>query len=443
MSGAVTIAPAQHGVQSEIRMPGDKSISHRAVMFAALAKGESCIQNCSPGQDNLSTIEAFQSLGVNMLRQETTMVVNGRGWEGLQAPAQAIQCGNSGTTMRLLSGILAGCPFVSRLDGDASLRRRPMGRVTDPLRLMGASIESEGEEHRAPLRITGQSGTLKAISYQSPVASAQVKSAILLAGLRANGQTTIIEPQRSRDHTERLLPAFGGRLHVQERTVTIEGGTLLHAQDVRVPGDFSSAAFFVGAALLLPNSELCVRDVGLNPTRTGALEIFRAMGGWIETHNEREVCGEPVGDIVIRTSALYGAEIDAALVVRAIDEFPIIAIAMAFAQGTSAIRGAQELRVKESDRLHVLATALGALGVEVKELPDGLVIQGKERVRGGTVQSQGDHRIAMALAVAGLASAEGVVIQEAECVDISFPSFYHMIQDLTGGSLAGVNLGEL
>ena len=371
------------------------------------------------------------------------MVVNGRGWEGLQPLTQAIQCGNSGTTMRLLSGILAGCPFTSRLDGDASLRRRPMGRVTDPLRLMGASIESEGEEHCAPLRITGQSGTLKAISYQSPVASAQVKSAILLAGLRADGQTTIIEPQRSRDHTERLLPAFGGRLHVQERTVTIEGGTLLHAQDVRVPGDFSSAAFFVGAALLLPNSELCVRDVGLNPTRTGALEIFQAMGGWIETHNEREVCGEPVGDIVIRTSALHGAEIDAALVVRAIDEFPIIAIAMAFAQGTSAIRGAQELRFKESDRLHVLATALGALGVEVEELPDGLVIQGKERVRGGTVQSHGDHRIAMALTVAGLASAEGVVIQEPECVDISFPSFYHMIQDLTGVSLAGVNLGEL
>ncbi len=442
MSPAVTIPPAQYGVRSEIRMPGDKSISHRAVMFAALAEGESCIQNCSLGQDNLSTIKAFQSLGVNIVRQDTTVVVNGRGWEGLQAPTQAIYCGNSGTTMRLLSGILAGCPFTSRLDGDASLRRRPMRRVTDPLRLMGASIESEGEEHCAPLRINGQQGgqkgTLKAISYQSPVASAQVKSAILLAGLRAEGQTTVIEPERSRDHTERLLPAFGGRLQVQDRTVSVEGGTPLHAQDVRVPGDFSSAAFFVGAALLLPNSELCVRDVGLNPTRTGALEIFRAMGGWIESYNERDVCGEPVGDLVIRTSALHGAEIDAALVVRAIDEFPIIAIAMAFAQGTSAIRGAQELRVKESDRLHVLATALEALGVEVEELLDGLVIQGKGRIRGGTVQSHGDHRIAMALTVAGLASGEGVVIQEPECVDISFPGFYHMVQDLTG-----VNLGKL
>ena len=340
--------------------------------------------------------------------------------------------------MRLLSGILAGCSFASRLDGDASLRRRPMGRVIEPLRLMGATIESEGGQHCAPLRITGRAGTLTGITYESPVASAQVKSAILLAGLRANGRTTVIEPERSRDHTERLLPAFGGRLEVRGRTVSIEGGTPLHAQDVSVPGDFSSAAFFIGAALLLPHSELCIRDIGLNPTRTGIVDIFRAMGARIEIHNARDVCGEPSGDIVVRSSPLRGIEIDGALVVRAIDELPLLAVAMAFAQGTSVIRGAGELRVKESDRIHALAAALAALGVTVEELPDGLVIVGQARVRGGTVHSQGDHRIAMALSVAGLGSDEGVVVEESECIAISFPGYYRMVQKVTGVHLGTV-----
>ena len=313
-----------------------------------------------------------------------------------------------------------------------------MGRVIEPLRLMGAAIESEGGQHCAPLRITGRAGTLTGITYESPVASAQVKSAILLAGLRANGRTTVIEPERSRDHTERLLPAFGGRLEVRGRTVSIEGGTPLHAQDVSVPGDFSSAAFFIGAALLLPHSELCIRDIGLNPTRTGIVDIFRAMGARIEIHNARDVCGEPSGDIVVRSSPLRGIEIDGALVVRAIDELPLLAVAMAFAQGTSVIRGAGELRVKESDRIHALAAALAALGVTVEELPDGLVIVGQARVRGGTVHSQGDHRIAMALSVAGLGSDEGVVVEESECIAISFPGYYRMVQEVTGVHLGTV-----
>ena len=435
MTPSVTIPPAPHGIQGEIRLPGDKSISHRAVLFAALATGESCIRGCSLGEDNLRTIRAVQSLGVGIAQHDTTVIVKSRGWDAFHPPSDvdaSIDCGNSGTTLRLLSGILAGCSFTSRLDGDASLRRRPMGRVIEPLRLMGATIESEGEQHCAPLRITGQSGPLTGTTYTSAVASAQVKSAILLAGLHATGRTTVIEPARSRDHTERLLPAFGGRLAVQGRTVSVEGGTPLHAQDVNVPGDLSSAAFFIAAALLLPHSELRIRQIGLNPTRTGIVDIFRAMGAQIEIHNARDICGEPVGDLVVRSSSLRGVTVDGELIVRAIDELPMLAVVMAFAQGRSVIRGAEELRVKESDRIHALAVALVALGVTVEERRDGLVIAGQGRVRGGTVHSQGDHRIAMALSVAGLGSDEGVIVREPECIAISFPGYYRLVREVTG-----------
>ncbi len=433
MTPAVTIPPAPHGIQGEIRLPGDKSISHRAVLFAALATGESCIRGCSLGEDNLRTMRAVQLLGVDIAQQDTTVVVKSRGWDAFHPPSGAsIDCGNSGTTLRLLAGILAGCSFTSRLDGDASLRRRPMGRVIEPLRRMGATIESEGGQHCAPLRITGQSGLLTGMTYTSAVASAQVKSAILLAGLQATGRTTVIEPARSRDHTERLLPAFGGRLAVQGRTVSVEGGTPLHSQDVDVPGDLSSAAFFIAAALLLPHSELRIRHIGLNPTRTGIVDIFRAMGARIEIHNARNVCGEPVGDLVVRSSPLRGITVDGELIVRAIDELPMLAVVMAFAQGRSVIRGAEELRVKESDRIHALAVALAALGVTVEERRDGLVIAGQGRVRGGTVHSQGDHRIAMALSVAGLGSDEGVSVREPECIAISFPGYYRLVQEVTG-----------
>jgi len=435
MTPAITIPPAPHGIQGEMRLPGDKSVSHRAVLFAALATGESCIRGCSLGEDNLRTIRAVQSLGVDITQQDTTVIVKSRGWDAFHPPSDtdaSIDCGNSGTTMRLLSGILAGCSFTSRLDGDASLRRRPMGRVIEPLRLMGATIESEGEQHCAPLRITGQNGPLTGMTYTSAVASAQVKSAILLAGLHATGRTTVIEPARSRDHTERLLPVFGGRLAVQGRTVSVEGGTPLHAQNVDVPGDLSSAAFFIAAALLLPHSELRIRQIGLNPTRTGIVDIFRAMGAQIEIHNARDVCGEPVGDLVVRSSPLRGITVDGELIVRAIDELPMLAVVMAFAQGRSVIRGAEELRVKESDRIHALAVALAALGVTVEERRDGLVITGQSRVRGGTVHSQGDHRIAMALSVAGLGSDQGVVVQEPKCIAISFPGYYRLVQEVTG-----------
>jgi len=430
MSDTLVIHPAPSGVCGALTLPGDKSISHRAVIFAAIANGESRILNCSGGGDNRSTLSAFQTLGVEIAQTGTEVLVTGRGWSGLRTPAGTIDCGNSGTTLRLLTGLLAGRPFVSRLDGDASLRNRPMGRIIAPLRQMGADIASEGGENRAPLRIDGRN--LQGITYRSPVASAQVKSALVLAGLQGRGCTRVWEPVRSRDHTERLLPAFGGRLQVNGTEVTVVGEQELHACDVEVPGDLSSAAFFIGAALVIPGSELYVYGVGLNPTRTGVLEVLQAMGGKITTLNPREVCGEPVGDLLVRTSALRGMAIDGALVVRTIDELPVIAAVAPFAQGTTVIRGAQELRVKESDRIHALATALHVLGAEVTELPDGLVIEGGSGLHGGHVQSCGDHRIAMALTVAGLAGTGEIVLEGAESVAISFPSFYSLVRDLTG-----------
>lgn len=429
MNDSVIIRPARSGVCGEITLPGDKSISHRAVMFAALAQGNSTISNFSGGGDNRSTIRAFQNLGVDITQAGAEVFVKGRGWTGLQAPRETIDCGNSGTTMRLLSGVLAARPFLSRLDGDASLRNRPMGRVITPLRQMGADIISEGGENRAPLCIKGR--PLHSISYRSPVASAQVKSALLLAGLQAKGRTHVWEPVRSRDHTERMLPAFGVRLEVHGTEVSIEGGQALRACDVIVPGDLSSAAFFIGAALMIPGSELYVRGVGLNPTRTGVLDIFRAMGGEIEQLNEREVCGEPVGDLLVRSCQLRGVECTEELVVRAIDEIPIVAVVAAAAQGITTIRGAQELRVKESDRIQALAMGLSAVGVRVSELPDGLVIEGGE-LRGGTVHSFDDHRIAMAFSIAGLAGTGEIVLEGVSCVDISFPGFYSLLRDLAG-----------
>lgn len=431
-----------------MRVPGDKSISHRAVMFAALAQGESRIRGCALGQDNLATVRAFESLGVDVVRSGTehgaTLVVHSRGWHSLTPSDPAcvtIDCGNSGTTLRLLAGILAGCPFPSRLDGDASLRRRPMGRVMTPLRRMGARIDSEAAPDCAPLYIRGAAEAhprLTGIAYTSPVASAQVKSAVLLAGLYATGRTTVTEPVRSRDHTERLLPAFGVTPRVEGCSVTVDGGARLHAADLDVPGDLSSAAFFMAATLLLPDSELLLRGVGLNPTRTGIVDIFQAMGGDVEIRNRTNVGGEPVGDLLVRSSRLYGVEIDGELVVRAIDELPIAAVVMALAHGTSVIRGAEELRVKESDRIAGVAGALAALGVDLDERPDGLVIRGPARVTGGTVHSRSDHRLAMALSVAGLLSQREVQVQEPACVAVSFPGFFRLLHDLTGATVTGM-----
>jgi len=425
----ILIHPASSGVRGEITLPGDKSISHRAVMFAAIAQGESRIVNCSGGGDNRSTIDAFRSLGVEIDQQGAEVLVKGKGWQGLHAAPETIDCGNSGTTIRLLSGLLASRPFDSRLDGDASLRSRPMKRVMTPLSEMGAEIISEGGEHRAPLRIHGQ--PLHGISYRNTVASAQVKSALILAGLQARGRTTVWEPERSRDHTERMLPAFGVPVHINGTEVSVDGEQELRACDVEVPGDFSSAAFFLVAASIVPGSDLCVQGVGLNPTRTGVLEALRAMGADIQIDHLHDVCGEPVGDLIVRSSTLRGIELNGELVVRAIDEIPILAVAAAFAQGTTTIRDAQELRVKESDRLNALATTLTVLGARVTELPDGLIIEGGQQLHGGRVSSFGDHRIAMALSIAGLAGTGEIVLEQGASVAISFPSFYNLVRDLT------------
>ena len=444
MTDALLINPALAGMRGELSLPGDKSISHRAVMFASVAHGQSRIRNCSLGGDNRSTIGVFRELGVDIAHDGTEVIVTGRGWDGLRAPSAPLACGNSGTTTRLLCGVLSGRAFASWLDGDASLRSRPMDRVIDPLSRMGARITGEGGTNRVPLHIRGldPDQMLQAICYHSPVASAQVKSAILLAGLQARGTTQVWEPVRSRDHTERMLTAFAGRVEVRGTRVSVVGEQRLHACELEVPGDLSAAAFFIGAGLIVPGSDLRVRGVGLNPTRTGVLDIFRAMGGALRIDNQRQVGGEPVGDVVVHSSRLRGTRIDGELVVRAIDEFPIIAVVAACAEGTTVIRGAQELRVKESDRLQTIAAALRGLGVGVTELPDGLVIKGRSTqgrpFRAATVFSGGDHRIAMALSVAGLQAAGPLVVDQASCVDISFPGFHSMLQELGGVAIQTV-----
>jgi 3-phosphoshikimate 1-carboxyvinyltransferase len=409
-------------------VPGDKSIGHRAVIFASIAHGASRIANLSGGEDNHSTIEAFKTLGVKISGDDRLLAIEGRGWEGLAAPKKIIDCGNSGTTMRLLSGILAGRPFVSTLDGDASLRRRPMRRVAEPLEKMGARFESR--EGRAPLEIHG--GSLKGIHYATPVASAQVKSAILLAGLQAEGVTTIDEPQQSRDHTEIMARALGAKLEARGRTVSVEGGHKLAPLDIQVPGDLSSAAFFIAASAMIPGSDVLIRGVGCNPTRSGVIDILRRMGAGIDLLAERTAAGEPVADIRVRGTKLKGVDIGPEMVARTIDEYPVLTVAAALADGITGICGAKELRYKESDRIAVMTEQLRRLGVDVEERDDGMIIEGRGRLKGASVESAGDHRVAMALAVAGLSADGGVAIDDTACADISFPGFFDLLERIAG-----------
>jgi 3-phosphoshikimate 1-carboxyvinyltransferase len=411
-------------------VPGDKSIGHRAVIFASIAQGTSRICNLSGGEDNRSTVEAFRSLGVKISQDDGVLVVDGKGWEGFSAPKTVIDCGNSGTTMRLLSGVLAGLPFVSTLTGDASLSKRPMQRVIEPLGRMGARIESGDGKGRAPLQIHG--GRLKGIRYAMPMASAQVKSAILLAGLQADGVTVVEEPQQSRDHTEIMARAFGAKLDVAGgRTISVEGGHKLSANDVRVPGDLSSAAFFMVAAAMVPGSDLLIRDVGCNPTRSGVIDVLRQMGASIELVRPRKEAGEPVADIKVMGGSLTGVAIAPELVARTIDEYPVLAVAAAVAEGTTTICGAKELRYKESDRIAVMTEQLRRLGVRVEEREDGMTIEGSRGLEGAPVKSYGDHRVAMALAVAGLSSRGGVEIDDTACADISFPGFFALLEGVS------------
>lgn len=417
-------------LRGTVAVPGDKSISHRAVMLGALADGETVIEHFLPGEDCLSTIDCFKKLGVEITGPEDGVVrVLGRGLDSLTEPADVLDAGNSGTTMRLILGILAGQPFFSVITGDASLRRRPMARVARPLSLMGGWIEGRHNGNLAPLAVRG--GGLKPIEYTSPVASAQVKSAVLLAGLFAGGETVVTEPHCSRDHTERMLRYFGADVKVSGSTVRVKGRPRLTGRKVSVPGDISSAAFLMVAASAVPGSDLTLTGVGINPTRSGIIDVLKNMGAGIELQNPREEGGEPVADIRVRyTGKLSGVPVGGEMIPRLIDEVPVLVVAAALAEGKTEIRDAAELKVKESNRIATVAGLLTGFGADVEELPDGLLVRGGRPLRGCACESHGDHRIAMAAAVAGLLAEGETVVRGAGCIDVSFPGFPHVLKSI-------------
>lgn len=416
-------------LRGRIPLPGDKSISHRAVLLGAIAEGDTEIENFLPGEDCLATIDCVKKLGVEVEGPDSNALVkiHGRGLAGLSEPEDILNAGNSGTTMRLLLGILSGQPFFSAITGDASLRRRPMARVTGPLRQMGARIEGRQGARLAPLAVLG--GNLQPFCLNSSVASAQVKSSVLLAGLYADGVTTVNEPHHSRDHTERMLAYFGAQIEVSGNSVRVNGYPQLKGQKVTVPGDISSAAFLIVAASILPGSDIVLPGVGINPTRSGILDVLRQMGAGIELLEQREQGGEPVADIRVRyTGKLSGVTVAGATIPRLIDEVPVLAVAAAMAGGVTIIKDAAELRVKESDRIATVAAMLHMFGADVEQLPDGLLVRGGRRLNGAICASHGDHRIAMAAIIAGLAATGTTVVRGAECIDVSFPGFYHIIK---------------
>jgi 3-phosphoshikimate 1-carboxyvinyltransferase len=409
-----------HRAEGSIRVPGDKSISHRSLMLGAIATGTSQITGFLPGEDCLATLAAIRSMGIEVQQHDaTTIDVAGQGMHGLTAPSQALDMGNSGTAMRLFMGLLAGQPFAAELTGDASLSRRPMERVAEPLRRMGAEIRTRGGV--PPVRISG-GRALQGIQFEMPIASAQVKSAVLLAGLYARGETSVTEPAVTRDHTERMLTQLGCRVRRAGSTVTVTGGSSLTGTRIDVPGDLSSAAFMVLAGCLAAAGELVVERVGLNPSRTGILRILELMGADLRVEAAPDTGGEPVGRLIVRPSQLRGIEVPPELVPLAIDEFPLIFVAAALADGETIVRGAAELRHKESDRISVVATGLRGLGINVDEYPDGACIRGG-RLQGGTIDSGGDHRVAMAFAVGASRAVAPVTILDTANVATSYPGF--------------------
>ena len=409
-------------------MPGDKSISHRSVMFGALAQGDTEISNFLRGADCLSTISCFRSMGVDIEEKGENVLVHGKGLRGLRRPDGILDCGNSGTTTRLISGILAAQDFDVTLTGDESIQKRPMKRIIDPLSLMGAEIESVRGNGCAPLHITG--APLHGISYSTPVASAQVKSAILLAGLYADGETRVTEPAPSRNHTELMLSSFGADVRTEGTTVTIRQAEELYGQKIQVPGDISSAAFFIAAGLLIPGSEILLKNVGVNPTRDGVLRVFRRMGGSIETTALSSGAGEPAADLLVKASRLHGVEIGGEEIPSLIDEIPVIAAAACFADGVTVIRDAAELKVKESNRIAAMTENLRAMGADVTETEDGMIIRGGRPLHGAVIDSRNDHRIAMTFAVAALAAEGETSIPQWDCVNISYPGFLEDLRKL-------------
>ena len=422
---SLTVHPAGP-LRGTITVPGDKSITHRAIMCSALANGQTALHQYCPGQDCLNTVRAFAAMGIQIEESPTVLRVHGKGQWGLREPSGPIDCGNSGTGIRLLAGLLAGQDFFTVLTGDESIRRRPMGRVVKPLRTMGAVIAGRKGGELAPLAMTG--ARLRGMTYESPVASAQVKSALLLAALYAEGVTRISEPRSSRDHTERMFGFFGIPIRRDGSAVEVEGRPAVGwpgMGSMTIPGDFSSAAFFLVGASMIPGSDVTIMNVGINPTRTGLLDILHEMGADITLINERTEAGEPVADLRVKAAPLHGVRIGADQIPQTIDEFPILCVAAALAEGETVVTGAEELRVKESDRIATMTMELSRLGTAIRETPDGMIIRGTggRPLRGAPTLSHGDHRVAMSLAMAGLAAEGPTTIEDTECIETSFPGF--------------------
>lgn len=422
-----------NSMKGELTVPGDKSISHRGIMFGAIAEGTTELEGFLDGADCRSTISCFRQMGIEISQDHDRVQIHGKGLYGLRQPKDMLDAGNSGTTVRLISGILAGQPFTTQLTGDASIQKRPMKRIMTPLSLMGASIRSLAGNDCAPLEIHG--GSLVPIHYDSPVASAQVKSCVLLAGLYAEGQTSVTEPVPSRDHTERMLSGFGAEITSRERTATVTGHPRLIGQHITIPGDISSAAYFIAAGLICPNSDLYIRNVNTNPTRAGILTVAKQMGGKITLENQRVVSGEEVCDIHVVSSDLHGTQIDRELIPSLIDEIPVIAVMAAFAEGTTVIKDAQELKVKESNRIDSVTENLNAMGADAIPTEDGMIIHGGRPLHGARILTRSDHRIAMSFAIAGLAADGETTFDDPGCIDISYPTFFETLRSVMDSHL--------
>lgn len=416
------------GISGEISVPGDKSISHRGVMFGAISDGTTELTGFLDGADCRSTISCFRKMGIEITQVHDHVMIHGKGLHGLTAPTEVLDVGNSGTTTRLMSGILAGSNFSSIVNGDASIQTRPMKRIMTPLSMMGADISSMKENDCAPLQING--GNLHPIHYDSPVASAQVKSAILLAGLYCDGVTSVTEPVLSRNHTELMLTGFGAQISSEDTTASVVGLPKLHGQNIHVPGDISSAAYFIAAALLAPDAELTIHNVNCNPTRDGILKVAKAMGGNISYESRRIVSGEEVCDLVVKSSSLHGTTVCGDIIPTLIDEIPMIAVMAAYADGTTIIKDAAELKVKESNRIDSVVENLKSMGVDATATEDGMIINGGKPLHGTRIKTKSDHRIAMSFAIAGLFADGVTTFDDPDCVVISYPDFYKTIENI-------------
>jgi 3-phosphoshikimate 1-carboxyvinyltransferase len=417
-------------VKGEIKVGGDKSITHRALIIGSIAEGITTLKDYSQCEDCMTTLEIMKKLGINILKNKATIKIEGKGLHGLTEPLDVLNCKNSGTSMRLLSGLLAGQKFFSVLTGDGSLNKRPMKRIIQPLSLMGADISGRDDNQFAPLAIKGKN--LKAINYTTPVASAQIKSSIMLASLYAEGNSSITEPAKSRDHTERMLNLFGARIETPGNQIIIKEKKNLLAKNITIPGDISSAAFFLVLASVIKDSKVLIKNVGINPTRTGILEVLQKMGADISLKNKKDNNYEPVADLLVKEKDLKGIEISGNIIPKIIDEIPILAVAATQAKGTTEIKDAKELRVKETDRIYAITTGLKKMGAKIEEKTDGLIIEGPTKLKGNVCESFGDHRIGMALAIAGIIADGETTIEESECINISFPEFTETLGVICG-----------